>query len=185
MCLIKTGGWATQFMANARCRWGSSRQELEECVHDGCQSVQNMWDSHPQITPHENDPHANGKLCQHYYEGQMHFLKHLSYWSLTPFISPFSSLTTSLSTHYIPGSFQYVFEAVDANTNSFFAVKVSLKDGWAWKNDDNRMPTLCVLLVILKSRKWLLSWQYERRYGSMPGYWHICIGGQRCDYKDA
>lgn len=77
--------------------------------------------------------------------------------------------------HCIHGSIQYLFEAVDTNRNSLFGVKVSIKDGCALKNDDNRMPTLCVLLVILKSKNGLLSRQYEHRWISLLGSQHVCV----------
>lgn len=53
--------------------------------------------------------------------------------------------------HCIHGSIQYLFEAVNTSRNSFFGVKVSLKDGCVLKNDDNRKPALCVLQVVLSS----------------------------------
>lgn len=70
----------------------------------------------------------------------------------------------------------------------FLAVKVSLKDGWASKNDDNRMPTLCVLPVILKSKKWIIIlavWAQVDLFAGLAACVRSCIGGQRCDYTDA
>ncbi len=63
----------------------------------------------------------------------------------------------------IHGSIQYLFKGVNTNRNSFFAVVISPKDGCALKNDYNRVPTLCVFLVILKSINGLLCRQYEHR----------------------
>ncbi len=105
----------------------------------------------------------------------MHFLKHLSYWEASHHSSESICLLNYQPPRCIHGSIQYLFEAVDTNRNSLFGVKISIKDGCALKNDDNRMPTLCVFLVILKSKNGLLSRQYERRWISLLGSQHVCV----------
>lgn len=181
-------------MANACCWWGSSRQELQEHVHDEYQAVQNMWDScFPPPCPSPSNPSSwKWSTCE--LQTVLRLL-----WKTNAFLETFVTpmpyhyssepiwLCNYQPFHFIHGSIQYSFEAVNTSRNSFFPVKVSLKCRYDLKTDDNKTATLCVLQVMLRNKNGWLSWNYEHRWISSLAAQcaRSCVWGQRCDITDA
>lgn len=116
--------------------------------------------SHPQITPHENDPQAN---CANTAVKDKCISWNICHTEASHHLSESICLLNYQPLHCIHGSVQYLFETVDTSRYSFlfsfffFDVALSLKDECAPKKDYNRMPVLCVFLVSLKSSDGLLS----------------------------